>query len=137
MGAKNRSSYASPCSQLRAEYHDCFNRFSSLSLSLPLSPCRKKVRERERYPSLRGARFRPLFVADGSKLGGDRRWYSEKFSKGQWDKEECVAEWEKYRACLAQHLEDRHLRRLLAEADPAAFPKEEDPAHSADGSSGR
>ncbi|CAA6660904.1 unnamed protein product [Spirodela intermedia] len=90
MGAKNRSSYASPCSQLRAEYHDCFN-----------------------------------------------RWYSEKFSKGQWDKEECVAEWEKYRACLAQHLEDRHLRRLLAEADPAAFPKEEDPAHSADGSSGR
>eukprot|EP00268_Persea_americana_P016135 TRINITY_DN1764_c0_g1_i7.p1 TRINITY_DN1764_c0_g1~~TRINITY_DN1764_c0_g1_i7.p1 ORF type:complete len:101 (-),score=22.05 TRINITY_DN1764_c0_g1_i7:302-604(-) len=28
------------------------------------------------------------------------RWYSEKFSKGQWDKEECISEWEKYRACL-------------------------------------
>lgn len=29
------------------------------------------------------------------------RWYSEKFVKGQWDKEECVAEWKKYRACLS------------------------------------
>lgn len=29
------------------------------------------------------------------------RWYSEKFVKGQWRKEECVAEWQKYRACLS------------------------------------
>ncbi|XP_020522154.1 uncharacterized protein At4g33100 isoform X4 [Amborella trichopoda] len=28
------------------------------------------------------------------------RWYSEKYLKGQWDKEECVSEWGKYRACL-------------------------------------
>ncbi|MCL7049760.1 hypothetical protein MKW94_024603 [Papaver nudicaule] len=28
-------------------------------------------------------------------------WYSEKFLKGEWDKEECVTEWEKYRACLS------------------------------------
>ncbi|KAL8152288.1 hypothetical protein V2J09_010048 [Rumex salicifolius] len=41
------------------------------------------------------------------------RWYSEKFLKGQWDKEECVTEWQKYRACLSEHLEDKHLSRLL------------------------
>lgn len=29
------------------------------------------------------------------------RWYSEKFVKGEWKKEECVSEWQKYRACLA------------------------------------
>ena len=29
------------------------------------------------------------------------RWYSEKFVKGQWQKEECVAEWENYRTCLS------------------------------------
>ncbi|KAL0910108.1 hypothetical protein M5K25_021048 [Dendrobium thyrsiflorum] len=33
--------------------------------------------------------------------GDDKWWFSERFSKGQCDKEECVAEWEKYRACLA------------------------------------
>ncbi|MQL98512.1 hypothetical protein Taro_031226 [Colocasia esculenta] len=82
MGAKARS-YASPCAQLRAAYHDCFN-----------------------------------------------RWYSEKFSKGQWDKEECVEEWEKYRACLAQHLEDKHLRRLLVEADAGL--NKNDSSHSTD-----
>ncbi|XP_029119079.1 uncharacterized protein At4g33100 isoform X1 [Elaeis guineensis] len=49
------------------------------------------------------------------------RWYSEKFSKGQWDKEECVSEWEKYRACLAQHLEDKHLRRVFLEAEASAY----------------
>ncbi|KAI9106629.1 hypothetical protein K1719_022157 [Acacia pycnantha] len=41
------------------------------------------------------------------------RWYAEKFMKGQWDKEECLSEWEKYRACLSQHLEDKHLSRFL------------------------
>lgn len=29
------------------------------------------------------------------------RWYSEKFLKGVWDKEECVSEWNKYRDCLS------------------------------------
>ena len=29
------------------------------------------------------------------------RWYSEKFLKGQWDKEECVSEWQKYQSCLS------------------------------------
>ncbi|KAL3746897.1 hypothetical protein ACJRO7_015783 [Eucalyptus globulus] len=47
-------SSTSPCADLRAAYHNCFN-----------------------------------------------RWYSEKFVKGQWQKEECVAEWQKYRACLS------------------------------------
>nr|GMC51298.1 uncharacterized protein At4g33100 [Ipomoea batatas]GME17062.1 uncharacterized protein At4g33100 [Ipomoea batatas] len=41
------------------------------------------------------------------------RWYSEKFLKGQWDKEECVSEWQKYRDCLSQHLDDKYLSRFL------------------------
>ncbi|KAL9445038.1 hypothetical protein AB3S75_018105 [Citrus x aurantiifolia] len=41
------------------------------------------------------------------------RWYSEKFVKGRWDKEECVSEWQKYRACLSEHLDDKHLSRFL------------------------
>ncbi|KAF3446075.1 hypothetical protein FNV43_RR11254 [Rhamnella rubrinervis] len=62
-------SSTSPCANLRAAYHNCFN-----------------------------------------------RWYSEKFVKGQWDKEDCVSEWQKYKACLSEHLEDKHLSRFL-EAD--------------------
>ncbi|KAK9273168.1 hypothetical protein L1049_017975 [Liquidambar formosana] len=42
-----------------------------------------------------------------------KMWYSEKFLKGQWDKVECDAEWQKYRACLSQHLKDKHLSRFL------------------------
>ncbi|XWS72410.1 hypothetical protein CRYUN_Cryun02cG0037600 [Craigia yunnanensis] len=41
------------------------------------------------------------------------RWYSEKFVKGQWDKEECLTEWQKYRACLSEHLDDKHLSRFV------------------------
>ncbi|XP_059662027.1 uncharacterized protein At4g33100 isoform X1 [Cornus florida] len=41
------------------------------------------------------------------------RWYSEKFLKGHWDKEECISEWQKYRDCLSQHLDDKHLSRFL------------------------
>ncbi|KAF9612571.1 hypothetical protein IFM89_002167 [Coptis chinensis] len=67
------SSSTKPCAQLRAAYHDCFN-----------------------------------------------RWYSEKFVKGQWDKEECVSEWNKYRACLSRHLEDKHLSRFL-EAEASIY----------------
>ncbi|GMY28910.1 hypothetical protein FCV25MIE_24152 [Fagus crenata] len=44
------------------------------------------------------------------------RWYSEKFVKGEWKKEECVSEWQQYRACLSEHLDDKHLSRFL-EAD--------------------
>ncbi|GAA0148565.1 hypothetical protein LIER_07969 [Lithospermum erythrorhizon] len=44
------------------------------------------------------------------------KWYAEKFLKGQWDREECVSEWQKYRECLAKHLDDKHLARFL-EAD--------------------
>jgi hypothetical protein len=29
------------------------------------------------------------------------RWYTEKFLKGQWQKEECIVEWEAYHACLS------------------------------------
>ncbi|KAM3394616.1 hypothetical protein P3S68_003618 [Capsicum galapagoense] len=47
----------------------------------------------------------------------DRKvWYSDKFLKVKWDKEECVIEWKKYRDCLSQHLDDKHLSRFL-EAD--------------------
>ncbi|VFQ97746.1 unnamed protein product [Cuscuta campestris] len=47
------------------------------------------------------------------------RWYSEKFLKGQWDKEDCVSEWQKYRHCLSKHLDDTCLRRFLeAEGTP-------------------
>ncbi|GMI89355.1 hypothetical protein like AT4G33100 [Hibiscus trionum] len=46
------------------------------------------------------------------------RWYSEKFVKGQWDKEECASEWKKYRDCLSEHLDDKHLSRFL-EAEAA------------------
>ncbi|EYU20323.1 hypothetical protein ABFS83_01G009900 [Erythranthe nasuta] len=41
------------------------------------------------------------------------RWYSDKFLKGQWDKMECVSEWDKYRECLSKHLDDKHLSRFL------------------------
>ncbi|XP_048228113.1 uncharacterized protein At4g33100 [Ricinus communis] len=48
------------------------------------------------------------------------RWYSEKFLKGQWDKEECVSEWQKYKACLSEHLDDKLLSKFLeAEIIPA------------------
>ncbi|KAB2072531.1 hypothetical protein ERO13_A07G021200v2 [Gossypium hirsutum] len=46
------------------------------------------------------------------------QWYSEKFVKGHWDKEECVSEWQKYRDCLSEHLDDKHLSRFL-EAEAA------------------
>ncbi|XP_039117235.1 uncharacterized protein At4g33100 [Dioscorea cayenensis subsp. rotundata] len=54
------------------------------------------------------------------------RWYSEKFAKGQWDKLECVSEWDKYRACLAQHLEDQHLRSLLLEPEASVYSIKDD-----------
>ncbi|EXB48302.1 hypothetical protein L484_003785 [Morus notabilis] len=77
------SSSTSPCANLRAAYHNCFN-----------------------------------------------RWYSEKFVKGQWDKEECVSEWQKYKACLVEHLEDKHLSRFLeaeGSADSATQADQTDP----------
>lgn len=41
------------------------------------------------------------------------RWYSEKFVKGQWEQEDCMAEWEAYRACTSKRYEDRNLSYLL------------------------
>ncbi|CAH1426860.1 unnamed protein product [Lactuca virosa] len=41
------------------------------------------------------------------------KWYSDKFLKGHWDKEECVSEWDKYRDCLSKHLEDKNLSHFL------------------------
>ncbi|XP_023536688.1 uncharacterized protein At4g33100-like isoform X2 [Cucurbita pepo subsp. pepo] len=66
--SKRSASATSPCADLRAVYHNCFN-----------------------------------------------RWYSEKFVKGQFDEEPCVSEWQKYRACLSEHLEDKKLKRFLEE----------------------
>ncbi|KAH9626172.1 hypothetical protein KSS87_017696 [Heliosperma pusillum] len=48
-------------------------------------------------------------------------WYAEKFVKGQWQNQECVAEWDKYRTCLSQHLEDKQLSKFL-EAEASGFP---------------
>uniref|UniRef100_A0A0D9XCX8 Uncharacterized protein n=1 Tax=Leersia perrieri TaxID=77586 RepID=A0A0D9XCX8_9ORYZ len=67
------SAAAAACSDLRAAYHECFN-----------------------------------------------RWYAEKFAKGQWQKDDCVGEWNKYRACLEEHLEDKHLRKILLESETSA-----------------
>ncbi|KAK2980115.1 hypothetical protein RJ640_019538, partial [Escallonia rubra] len=80
------SSSTSPCAHLRTAYHNCFNR-----------ECKNG------YP----------FIFSLCGLYTMYRWYAEKFVKGQWDKEECVSEWQKYRDCLAQHLDDKHLSRFL------------------------
>ncbi|KMT17898.1 hypothetical protein BVRB_2g034280 [Beta vulgaris subsp. vulgaris] len=53
------------------------------------------------------------------------RWYAEKYVKGQWQNEECVVEWEKYRKCLSQHLEDKQLSRFL-EAEASGIPSSGD-----------
>ncbi|KAI4380851.1 hypothetical protein MLD38_006992 [Melastoma candidum] len=45
------------------------------------------------------------------------RWYTEKFVKGQWQKEECVVEWRKYRTCLSEHLQDKQLSTFLEAED--------------------
>ncbi|KAG9451745.1 hypothetical protein H6P81_004649 [Aristolochia fimbriata] len=63
------------------------------------------------------------------------RWYREKFLKGQWDKDECGSEWEKYKACLTKHLEDKNLRRILEE-DVAVYSHMDDSSYmDADGAS--
>jgi len=53
--------------------------------------------------------------------------------KGQWEKEECVLEWQKYRACLSEHLDDKHLSRFLeseAVVDPTI---QDEPGNPVDG----
>lgn len=45
--------------------------------------------------------------------------------KGQWEKEECVAEWHRYRECLSQHLEDKQLSKFL-EAEAFGIPSSGD-----------
>jgi hypothetical protein len=56
--ASPSSAAAAACGELRAAYHECFN-----------------------------------------------RWYAEKFAKGQWQKDDCAGQWNKYRACLEVNLE--------------------------------
>ncbi|KAL6846418.1 hypothetical protein ACP4OV_023866 [Aristida adscensionis] len=68
------SAAAAACSELRAAYHECFN-----------------------------------------------RWYAEKFAKGQWQRDDCADQWHKYRACLEEHLEDKHLRQILLDAETSAY----------------
>ncbi|KAB1199279.1 hypothetical protein CJ030_MR0G025474 [Morella rubra] len=85
---KGSHSSTSPCANLRAAYHNCFN-----------------------------------------------RWYSEKFVKGLWEKEECISEWQKYRACLSEHLDDKHLSRFL-EAEVVVDPAiQDDSGNPVDGAS--
>lgn len=94
---KGSSSSTSPCAHLRDAYHNCFNRFQSSTNDFFF--------------------FRSFFLffffnfTSSPKfccilrlsltLTFSGRWYAEKFMKGQWDKEECLSEWEKYRACLS------------------------------------
>ncbi|GAB2285946.1 hypothetical protein Dimus_020375 [Dionaea muscipula] len=60
------------------------------------------------------------------------RWYTEKFLKGQWDQEQCcVVEWQKYRECLSQHLDDKQLSRFL-EVERGGFPDSSDSRSSVD-----
>ena len=56
--ASPSSAAAAACAEVRAAYHECFN-----------------------------------------------RWYAEKFAKGQWHKDDCVGQWNKYRACLEVNLD--------------------------------
>ncbi|XP_020097308.1 uncharacterized protein At4g33100 [Ananas comosus] len=60
------------------------------------------------------------------------RWYSEKFSKGRCEEDECVAEWDKYKACLVQHLEDKHLRQILLESEASLYSVKADAGSSGD-----
>lgn len=100
------SSSTSPCANLRAAYHNCFSRSSLIffmcSFSMffadkssplfPLNPSSTLI-----YFSIPSIHF--WFFWKGFYIVC--RWYSEKFVKGQWDKEECVSEWQKYKACLS------------------------------------
>ncbi|KAM0861311.1 hypothetical protein ACQ4PT_023656 [Festuca glaucescens] len=81
--ASPSSAAAAACGELRAAYHECFN-----------------------------------------------RWYAEKFAKGQWHKDDCVGQWNKYRACLEEHLEDKHLRQILSESETSPCYAQLDPDSS-------
>ncbi|KAE8803167.1 hypothetical protein D1007_20937 [Hordeum vulgare] len=81
--ASTPSASAAACSELRAAYHECFN-----------------------------------------------RWYADKFAKGQWNKDDCAADWHKYRACLEEHLEDKHLRQILLESETSPSYAQLDPNSS-------
>ncbi|KAK4793706.1 hypothetical protein SAY86_024141 [Trapa natans] len=67
---------------------------------------------RERKPSPSPSSTSPCAQIRAAYYSCFNKWYSEKFVKGQWQKEECFAEWQKYRACLTEHLEDKHLSRF-------------------------
>ncbi|KAK1630274.1 hypothetical protein QYE76_004589 [Lolium multiflorum] len=81
--ASPSSAAAAACGELRAAYHECFN-----------------------------------------------RWYAEKFAKGQWHKDDCAGQWSKYRACLEEHLEDKHLRQILLESETSSCYAQLDPDSS-------
>ncbi|KAK4768989.1 hypothetical protein SAY86_027139 [Trapa natans] len=68
---------------------------------------------RERKPSSSPSSTSPCAQLRAAYYTCFNKWYSEKFVKGQWQKEECVDEWKKYRSCLSEHLEDKHLSRFL------------------------
>jgi len=100
-------SSTSPCADLRTAYHNCFNRSLSVSLSVEKLETNSGKKKSKKCPfyflkknhskmSSFGRFF--LFFKDGHAFF---RWYAEKFVKGQWEKEECVAEWHKYRECLS------------------------------------
>lgn len=82
----------------------------SLSLSLECLVIGMGINREKRSPSSTTSPCAHLRAAYHNCFN---RWYSEKFVKGHWDKQECVSEWQKYRNCLLQHLQDKHLSRFL------------------------
>ena len=93
-------SSTSPCAHLRAAYHNCFNRFQLLLLLLLLLFFFLLFKKKIIY-LLWKRKGALIFLFVFNKKIVMYRWYSEKFVKGEWKKEECVSEWQKYRACLA------------------------------------
>ncbi|XP_010548491.1 PREDICTED: uncharacterized protein At4g33100 isoform X1 [Tarenaya hassleriana] len=98
-------SSTSSCADLRIAYNSCFNKWV-------FSPSESA-----------------LFAL--SILNLCSRWYSEKFLKGQWDEEECCAvDWQKYRNCLSEHLDDKLLSRFLEADSVLDSGKQADPEKS-------
>lgn len=79
---KSSPSSTSPCATLRDAYNNCFNRYTFHFYILHYSFA-----------------FLLHYLPNVAFFLG--RWYAEKFMKGHWDKEECLDEWQKYRACLS------------------------------------
>ena len=110
-GKSSSASSSSPCAHLRTAYHNCFNRSffiiwcpKIIFLQFPSfsrQPNRPIVNKNQRVPFFFFCFSFLKTLKPFSFFLNLNRWYSEKFLKGQWDKEECVSEWQKYQSCLS------------------------------------